>query len=338
MTSLIELKAPYLLFLGDAESNLSAKTASGIAYWRPERSLGQLRLAGAQADIGLPDMTLSAAREAGARTMVVGLAPMGGVFPDAWTALAVEALDAGMDLASGLHSRLADIPEIAAAAGRGTGRVLDVRVPPEGLPCGSGQRRPGKRLLTVGSDCVVGKMFTALAIDRELKRRGEKSDFRATGQTGILIEGSGIAVDAVVSDFLSGAVEVLSPANDPDHWDVIEGQGSLFHPAYAGVSLGLLHGAQPDYLVLCHETGRRYIDDDEQAGIPIPDLGRVIEINLDLARLTNPDVTLAGIALNSSSLGEAEAAEVMENLSGEFDLPVVDPVRTGVAAIVERLI
>jgi uncharacterized NAD-dependent epimerase/dehydratase family protein len=303
MTSLIELKAPYLLFLGDAESNLSAKTASGIAYWRPERSLGQLRLAGAQADIG-----------------------------------AVEALDAGMDLASGLHSRLADIPEIAAAAGRGTGRVLDVRVPPEGLPCGSGQRRPGKRLLTVGSDCVVGKMFTALAIDRELKRRGAKSDFRATGQTGILIEGSGIAVDAVVSDFLSGAVEVLSPANDPDHWDVIEGQGSLFHPAYAGVSLGLLHGAQADYLVLCHETGRRYIDDDAQAGFPIPDLGRVIEINLDLARLTNPDVKLAGIALNSSSLGEAEAAEVMENLSREFDLPVVDPVRTGVAAIVERLI
>jgi uncharacterized NAD-dependent epimerase/dehydratase family protein len=137
---------------------------------------------------------------------------------------------------------------------------------------------------------------------------------------------------------LSGAVEVLSPANDPDHWDVIEGQGSLFHPAYAGVSLGLLHGAQADYLVLCHETGRRYIDDDAQAGFPIPDLGRVIEINLDLARLTNPDVKLAGIALNSSSLGEAEAAEVMENLSREFDLPVVDPVRTGVAAIVERLI
>lgn len=337
MTSMIELKSPYLLFLGDTDSLLSAKTASGIAHWRPERCLGQLRLSSATVDLGLPDMTIGAACETGAMTLVIGLAPLGGAFPEAWTAMAVEALEAGMDLASGLHSRLSDIPEIAAAAERGGARVLDVRVPPEGLPCGSGQRRPGKRLLTVGSDCVVGKMFTALAIDRELKQRGEMSDFRATGQTGILIEGSGIAVDAVVSDFLSGAVEVLAPANDPDHWDIIEGQGSLFHPAYAGVSLGLLHGAQADYLVLCHEAGRSYIDGDEHAGFPIPALGRVIATNLDLARLTNPGVKLAGISLNSSSLGEAEAGDIMESLRREFDVPVVDPVRTGVAPIVDRL-
>jgi len=307
MTAMVELKAPYLLFLGDTDSLLSAKTASGVAHWRPERCLGQLRLAGGTVDLGLPDMTIAAAREAGARTLVIGLAPVGGVFPKAWTALAVEALEAGMDLASGLHSRLGGIPELAAAAERGGARVLDVRVPPEGLPCGSGQPRPGKRLLTVGSDCVVGKMFTALAIDRELRERGLKSDFRATGQTGILIAGSGIAVDAVVSDFLSGAVEVLAPANDPDHWDIIEGQGSLFHPAYAGVSLGLLHGAQADYLVLCHEAGRRYIDGDEYGGFRIPDLRRVIDVNLDLGRLTNPGVKLAGISLNSSSLDEAAA-------------------------------
>jgi uncharacterized NAD-dependent epimerase/dehydratase family protein len=307
MTSMIELKSPYLLFLGDTDSLLSAKTASGIAHWRPERCLGQLRLSSATVDLGLPDMTIGAAREAGAMTLVIGLAPLGGAFPEAWT------------------------------AERGGARVLDVRVPPEDLPCGSGQRRPGKRLLTVGSDCVVGKMFTALAIDRELKQRGEMSDFRATGQTGILIEGSGIAVDAVVSDFLSGAVEVLAPANDPDHWDIIEGQGSLFHPAYAGVSLGLLHGAQADYLVLCHEAGRSYIDGDEHAGFPIPALGRVIATNLDLARLTNPGVKLAGISLNSSSLGEAEAGDIMESLRREFDVPVVDPVRTGVAPIVDRL-
>ena len=337
MTELIDLEAPYLLFLGNAESNLSAKTAGGVAHWRPERCLAQLRLPEAKADLGLPDMSIAQAAEAGAKTFLIGLAPMGGQLPEAWEALCVEALEAGMDIASGLHSRLGAIPALAEAARRTGKRILDVREPPPDLPCGTGQRRTGKRLLTVGTDCCVGKMFTALAIEAELHKRGAKADFRATGQTGIFIAGSGIAVDAVVSDFLSGSVEVLAPANDADHWDLIEGQGSLFHPAYAAVSLGLLHGAQADALVLCHEAGRTFIDDDEEAGFPLPSLEDAIAANLAAARLTNPGVTVAGIALNTSNLGEADAQSLMQDLTQEHGVPAVDPVRTGVAAIVDRL-
>src|SRR5262249_26969628 len=136
-------------------------------------------------------------------------------------------------------------------------RLVDVRVPPTNLPVGSGRKRTGMRLLTVGTDCAVGKKYSALAITRELQRRGLKGTFWATGATGIMIAGGGLPVDAAVCDFTAGAAEVLSPDNDADHWDVIEGQGSLFHPGYAGVTLGLLHGSQPDAIVVCHEAGRR---------------------------------------------------------------------------------
>jgi uncharacterized NAD-dependent epimerase/dehydratase family protein len=337
MTAPITLETPYLLFVGAARDPLSAKTAAGVAHWRPEHCLAQLRLGAEAVDLGLPDMSIREAAAAGAKTFVIGLAPVGGRLPADWVALCVEALEAGMDLASGLHSRLAAVPEIAAAAAASGRRVHDVRVPPEGLPCGTGKRRTGKRLLTVGTDCCVGKMFTALAIDAELRRCGRASDFRATGQTGILIAGSGIAVDAVVSDFLSGAVEVLAPANDPDHWDVIEGQGSLFHPAYAAVSLGLLHGAQADALVLCHEAGRSAIEGDEYRSFVLPPLEKIIATNLDLARLTNPDARLVGLALNTSGLGEAEARDTLAALADRHGVPAVDPVRTGVAAIVDGL-
>ena len=162
------------------------------------------------------------------------------------------------------------------------------------------------------------------------------STFRATGQTGILIQGGGIAVDAVVSDFLSGATEVLAPENSDDHWDVIEGQGSLFHPAYAGVSLGLLHGAQADVLVLCHELGRMSVDGD-YADFPIPPLDEAITVNLSLAKRTNKDVKLVGLSVNSSNLGEEEALKTMAELEDIHQVPVVDPVRTGVARLVDFL-
>jgi uncharacterized NAD-dependent epimerase/dehydratase family protein len=337
MTDLVSLNAPYLLFLGDANNLLSAKTATGIAHWRPDRCLAQFRLEGAAADIGLPDMGIEEAVQAGAKTLVIGLAPLGGRLPDAWIDLVIAALEAGLDVASGLHSRLGADPRIAEAARRSGQRVLDVREPPAELPCGSGERRSGRRLLTVGTDCCVGKMFAALAIAEEMRRRGWAVDFRATGQTGILIEGSGIAVDAVVSDFISGAVEQLAPANDPAHWDVIEGQGSLFHPAYAGVSLGLLHGAQPDALVLCHEAGRSHIDDCAEAGFTVPSLKRAAEMNLEMARLTAPEVRLAGVAMNTSALNEEAARDLLAETAEELGIPAVDPVRTGVAAIVSAL-
>ena len=336
MGDMISLRTPYHLFTGNATTAIDAKTAAGIAHWRPENCLAQLRLSADGVDLGLPDMDVKAAAAAGAKTFVVGLAPVAGSLPDAWIAIFVDALQAGMDVASGLHTRVGQIPRIAEAARQSGNKVFDVREPPADLPCGTGKQRAGRRLLTVGTDCCVGKMFTALAIDAELRRRGKNSTFRATGQTGILIAGSGIAVDAVVSDFLSGSVEILSPDNEPDHWDIIEGQGSLFHPAYAAVSLGLLHGAQADALILCHELGRSHVDGN-YPGYALPDLQEAVAVNEGLARRTNPKARVIGLSVNSSGCDEADAAKQMRDLEQQLAMPVADPVRTGVATLADRL-
>jgi uncharacterized NAD-dependent epimerase/dehydratase family protein len=332
----IEFPRDYLLFLGDVPMQLDAKTATGIAHWRPEWCVGQRRLPGCGADTGLPDMTVEAASRAGARTLVIGVAPLGGRFPEAWVAEAVAALEGGLDIASGLHSRLAAIPELAAAAEAAGRRIYDIRHPDQDFACGTGDKRPGKRLLTVGTDTCVGKMFAALALAREMTGRGLKVDFRATGQTGIFIAGGGVSVDAVISDFVSGATEALAPAGDPDHWDVVEGQGSLFHPSYAGVSLGLLHGAQPDALVLCHEAGRTGIDG--MAHRPLPSLEDCMDLNLRTARLTNPDARFVGVSLNTRNLDPAAAEAALAETSARLGLPCADPVRTGVSAIVDALV
>ena len=331
----MSIQDPYLLFLGDAADQLAAKTAQGIAHWRPEKAVGQLRLEGCQADLGLPEMTLEAAAAAGAKTLVVGVANRGGVISQTWIAILERALILGMDLAAGLHSRLADVPSLAAVAAQHGRRLFDVRHPSETFEVGNGHRRPGKRLLTVGTDCSVGKMYASLALERDMRAAGMKADFRATGQTGILIAGSGVSVDAVVADFISGAVEWLSPANDEDHWDLVEGQGSLFHPSFAGVSLGLLHGAQPDALVLCHEPTRNHMRG--LAEYPIPGLKACIEANLEAAKLTNPSVRFVGVAVNTSAMPGEEAASLLGEIERELDLPAVDPFKDGGAPILERL-
>jgi len=326
---------PYLMFLGEAADQLAAKTAQGIVHWRPDWCLGQLRLPGCQADLKIPDMTLEQAKAAGVKTVIVGVANRGGKIGGSWTETLVWALEMGMDLASGLHRRLADIPEVSEAAKRHGRRLFDVRHPTREFEVGNGVKRPGKRLLAVGTDCSVGKMYTTLALEQEMKRRGMKADFRATGQTGIFIAGDGVSIDAVVSDFVSGAVEWLSPANDPDHWDLIEGQGSLFHASYAGVSLGLLHGAQPDRLVLCHEPTRKHM-----RGLPtyaLPDLRRCIEVNLEAARLTNPAVRCIAASINTGNLGAAEAKAYLAETEQQLGMPAIDPFRTGVGRIVDLL-
>jgi uncharacterized NAD-dependent epimerase/dehydratase family protein len=331
----VKLQTPYLLFIGDAHDQLAAKTAAGIAYWRPEWCLGQLRLPGCKADLGLPDLSVAAAADKGVKTLVVGVANRGGVISGAWIPTLVEALERGMDLASGLHSRLSDVPELRHAAERLGRALFDVRHPTQEFDVASGKRRSGRRLLTVGTDCSLGKMYTSLALEREMRRRGMNADFRATGQTGIFIAGEGVSVDAVVADFISGAVEWLAPANDPNHWDLVEGQGSLFHPSYAGVSLGLLHGAQPTALVVCHEPNRPHM-----RGLPhykVPSLRACIDANVESARLTSPEVTVVGISLNTSALDPAAAESVMRQTEDTFGVPVVDPVRSGVAPIVDRL-
>ncbi len=329
------LKTPYLLFLGDAHDALAAKTAAGVAFWRPESCVGQLRLPGCKADLKLPDKTVEAAAAEGAKTLVVGVANRGGIINENWIPVLVQALERGMDLASGLHRRLTEVPALKAAAERSGRQIHDVRHPTREFEVASGKPRSGKRLLTVGTDCSIGKMFTSLALEREMRRRRMKADFRATGQTGILIAGDGVSVDAVVADFISGSVEWLAPANEPDHWDLIEGQGSLFHASYAGVSMGLLHGAQPTALVVCHEPTRTHM-----RGLPhypLPALKTCIEANLQAARLTSPDVAVVGIAVNTSALDAAAAEKVLKQTADQFGLPCVDPVRTGVAAIVDRL-
>lgn len=335
MSGMIELKTPYLLFLGDAADALAAKTAQGVAHWRPDWSLGQLRLPGCKADLGLKDMTLQEAYDAGARTLVVGVANRGGLISAEWVSVFLAALEAGFDIAAGLHARLADIPALATRA-KELGRTLsDVRHPKGLLPVGDGKRRQGLRLLPVGTDCSCGKMYTALSFEKEMHKRGMKATFRATGQTGIFIAGSGISVDAVVADFISGATEVLSPANDADHWDLVEGQGSLFHASYAGVSTGLLHGAQPDVLILCHEPTRTHM-----RGLPhypIPDLAQCMATNLEVARLTNPDVKFAGICINTSQMAKADIPSYLAGLEDKFGLPAVDPFSMGVSKIADRL-
>ncbi|MBB4301960.1 putative NAD-dependent epimerase/dehydratase family protein [Rhodobium orientis] len=331
----MSIKTPYVLFLGDAPDLLAGKVAVGIRQWRPEHCVGQIRLPGCKADCGLPDMTPAEAYQKGARTLVVGVANRGGVIAGNWISVLHDALECGLDIAAGLHNKVADIPELKAEADRLGRSIFDVRHPTKTFSVGKGSRRPGKRLLTVGTDCSCGKMFTTLAIEKEMRARGMDADFRATGQTGILIVGDGVSVDAVVSDFISGCIEDLTPDAADDHWDVIEGQGSLFHPSFAGVTTGLIHGAQPDALVLCHEPTRTHM-----RGVPdfaLPGLEECMDLNLRTARLTNPDVRFVGVSMDTSRLGEDEALRLLEDTGTRLGLPAVDPVRIGVGPIVDTL-
>ncbi len=330
-----ELRKPYLLLIGDIDDPVSVKTALGLRDWVPEACLGQLRFSDRGVDLRLPELSPREAAARGAKTLVIGIAPPGGQLPASWHGILIEALEAGLDLAAGLHQRLGGIPEIASRAARLGRQIYDVRHCDATFPVGTGLPRPGRRLLTVGTDCAVGKKYTALAIAKGMTARGYSVDFRATGQTGILISGRGLAIDTIVSDFLSGAVEALSPASSHDHWDIIEGQGSLFHPAYAPVTLGLVHGSQPDALVLCHNPGRHAL-----ASFPhvlLVPLEQAIPAYLAAARLTNRNARFVGIALNTSSLPDKEADEVLESIGLKFQLPCVDPIRSGVGPIVTAL-
>ncbi|MGQ3029693.1 MAG: N-acetyltransferase DgcN [Ferrovibrionaceae bacterium] len=325
---------PYLMFLGDVPDALAAKTAYGIVDWRPEWCLGQLRLPGCKADLGIADLTIAEAAAKGARTMIVGVVNAGGVLPDHWVDVIVKAIEAGFDVASGLHTRLASKPAIAEAAERHGRQLFDVRHTDRTFATGKGTKRSGLRLLTVGTDCSAGKKYTALALEREMRGRGLDADFRATGQTGVFISGRGVAIDAVVADFISGAVEWLSPEAPATHWDLIEGQGSLFHPSFAGVSLGLLHGAQPDAFVICHEPTRTKMRGVQH---PLPTIQQVIDLTVTCGRLTNPAIRPVGISINTQALDEAAARAYLDETARAHDLPATDPVRFGVAPIVDHL-
>ncbi|MDC7812359.1 DUF1611 domain-containing protein [Sphingomonas koreensis] len=326
-TGSLILPQPYLLFLGDTTERGYAKTAFGLRDWAPEKCVGEYALPGATVSAGLEQLTPAQAHARGAQSLLIGVANSGGVIAASWIPALVEALDAGLDIVSGMHMRLADIPGLAERAQRLGRQLIDVRHPPAGLPVGSGRKRTGKRLLTVGTDCALGKKYTALAIARAFAARGVDADFRATGQTGIMIAGGGIPMDAVVSDFEAGAAEAVSPDAAADHWDVIEGQGSLFHPAYAAVSLGLLHGSQPDRIVVCHEPGRT-----EVMGLPgyaLPSIEETIDLNLRLGARTNPAIRCAGVSFNTAHMDAQAATDLMRMESARLGMPVADPIRGG---------
>lgn len=329
------IQTPYLLFLGDAPDALSAKVAQGIKDWRPENAVGQFRMSGCGTTAGLSDMTLQEGLDAGAKTLVIGVANRGGVISDAWRAVLVEALTLGYDIASGLHNLLRDEDELQRAA-KVNGRTLhDVRIPSVAYPIANGVKRSGKRVLAVGTDCSAGKMYTALCMDAEMRKRGMKSTFRPTGQTGILITGGGVPLDAVIADFMAGAVEYLTPDNDADHWDHIEGQGSLFHVSYSGVTMALIHGGQPDALILVHEPTRTHM-----RGLPsyeLPSLETLRDTALPLARVANPACVVAGISINTQHLSDDEARSYIAEVEARMQLPTTDPFRFGAEPLVDAL-
>jgi uncharacterized NAD-dependent epimerase/dehydratase family protein len=263
------------------------------------------------------------------------VANRGGIISDAWKSVLKDALAMGYDLASGLHNLLRDeqdLVDVAVANGR---KLHDVRVADVQYPIANGKRRSGKRCLTVGTDCSVGKMYTAMAMDAEMRKRGMKSTFRATGQTGILITGGGVPLDAVVADFMAGSVEYLTPDNDVDHWDHIEGQGSLFHVSYSGVTMALVHGGQPDALILGHEPTRLHM-----RGLPEyqqPSLEELRDMALPIARVGNPGCQVVGISVNTQHLGSDEAITYLEEVEERMGLPTVDPIRIGAGRLVEAL-
>ena len=329
------IDTPYLLFLGDAPDMLAAKVAIGIRDWRPENAVGQISLPGCGADLGLTEMTLAEAKQAGAKTVVIGVANRGGMISQSWKDLLVQALEMGFDIASGLHSLLRDENDLVAAAQTHGCRLHDVRIPTVAYPIATGKPRTGKRCLAVGTDCSVGKMYTAMAMDAEMQKRGMKSTFRATGQTGILITGGGVPLDAVIADFMAGSIEYLTPDNDEDHWDLIEGQGSLFHVSYSGVTMALVHGGAPDALILCHEPTRTHM-----RGLPdysVPTLQELADTALPLALRANPNCIIVGISVNTQHLGEEEAVAYLAKVEEDMRLPAVDPYRHSAARLVDAL-
>lgn len=329
----------------------SSKTANSAIRYLPERvaavldtrHAGQtvedvLGFGGAIPVVG----TLAEGLRADPTALLIGIAPQGGRLPDAWRSLLREALAAGLDVVSGLHTYLADDAELAAAArehGRG---IWDLRRPPTELPVSTGRARhtDALRVLTVGTDCNIGKMTAALQIRSALRERGVATGFVATGQTGILIEGWGTAVDAVPADFIGGAAEELVlRAAEGNEVVLVEGQGSLVHPGYSGVTLGLLHGSMPDAMILCHQPSRRtvYGGNGAYAWMPLPSVPEMIRIYEGAIAPLRPSRVI-GVALNTYDLAEAAAREAVRRTEAETGLPATDPVRWGAEPLVEAIV
>lgn len=332
----LQLDTPYLVFIGDTDNPIYAKTGLGLVQWCPEHVAGQLRFDNNFLDLGVPDMQVKEAVSLGIKSLVIGVAPIGGSINSEWIDVLVNAAQQGLSIVSGLHLRLESFPALVAAAKASGAKLINVRTPPVNLPIGDGQKRSGQRVLMVGTDCSVGKKYTALALTKSLLHLGVNATFRATGQTGIMIAGTGVPLDSVVSDFVAGAAEVISPGNEDDHWDVIEGQGSLFNPSYGGVSLGLLHGSQPDAVVVCHDASRFRIESCPH--ILLPSIKECIDLHLRCGRLTNPNIYCVAVSINTSTLAAEKRQPYLEKIQKEVGLLCVDPMIESCDAIAKALL
>lgn len=333
--SALLIHGPYVVFVGDVRERTFAKTGLGLVQWQGDKCVGQIRMSEAAVDLGIPEVTIDQAVKTGARSFIIGAAPIGGALPQSWIGVLSDAARAGLDIISGYHTKLSDFAQLRDIAKESGARLVDVRQPPSNLPIATGRKRTGLRLLTVGTDCALGKKYTALQLALDMRSAGLDAAFRATGQTGIMIAGGGIPMDAVKSDFVAGAAEILSPDNKPDHWDIIEGQGALRHPAYGAVSHGLLVGSQPDAIVVCHQAHRTHVN-----GWPdfkIPTIGDTIKLNLEIGKLTNPQIRCVGVSVNTSELNADARTDYLAELSNVYDLPCVDPLAGGADAIVRQI-
>lgn len=321
-----------------------AKTAAGIIRYRRQEVVGVLnpehagqpleQLIGTGA--GIPIVaTLHELDAHKPDTLIIGVATPGGKLPQCWRTFLRQAIARRMQIVSGLHTMLGDDSELSALAEEHDVRIWDVRRAPQDLDIGMARARSisAKIVLTVGSDCNIGKKITAIEIAKELQRRGEDAVFVPTGQTGVMIAGSGIAIDRVIGDFVSGAVEKLIMAHQHRNWIIVEGQGAIFHPAYSSVTLGLMHGACPEAMVLCHQPARQCL---RHTDIPIPSLNQIVAIHESLMRPI-VDSAVVGVAMNCLDVAESSVQSVIRDTQQALDLCVTDVVRFGAAPLVNAL-
>jgi uncharacterized NAD-dependent epimerase/dehydratase family protein len=341
---------PKYLILADHDFGImTSKTANAVIRYQPSRVVAVLdrQLIGKTSDevLGfggaIPVVgSVADGLARGANAVLIGIAPQGGALPEEWRGWIKEAIAGGCDVVSGLHTFLGNDPELADAARRHGRTILDVRRPPADIPVATGLARDVDPLvvLTVGTDCNVGKMTAQLQLVEKLNARGLRTRFIATGQTGIMIEGWGIAVDAVVADFIAGATEqlVLQGAADADVV-LVEGQGSINHPGYSGVTLGLLHGSCPDAMILCHQPSRESLGDYRTASwVKIPPLSRYIAWYESLASAVRPSRVI-GVALNTFDLDDVAARAACDAAAKETGLPATDPVRFDPGVLVDAI-
>ena len=334
------LKPPYLFYIGSAIDIEMIKMTTSSALFTPDNCVGVMSEPSCTLQVpGTTRMDIKTAIEQGTKSFVLGTVNAGGIIPKEWNKAIKEAITSGLDIVNGMHTPLESIhldgsSTFGDLASHYNVNIHNIRLSSDqSLSVEKGTPRADKRLLSVGTDCSIGKMFSSLILTQSLKQVDIPAQFIATGQCGILIaDGHGIAIDAVPSDFISGSIESLTPSKDNAFY-LIEGQGSLFHPAFSGVTLGLLHGAQADYFIVCHEPNRSKMRDTE---FLLPTLEETLELTLQLGRRTNPNIQCVGICLNTSRLTETEAQQACDDYK-HLNVPVTDPYRFGITPITDHI-